>query len=116
MSEILYQKTEGETATADMEICKLMQSVLNQHYPGWIWDTEVHCDRGVAVIFNKMLSDLYGFVMHLNAYSSSSEFVKAVMVGGGEFLERFGAKRGGFNMNEYHKLKIDGLRRFEVSL
>lgn len=116
MSDVLYQKVEGETAKADMEICGLMQSVLNQHYPGWLWDTEVHCDRGVAIIFNKMLSDLFGYVLHLNAFSSASEFTKAVMVGGGEFLERFGANRGRFNVAEYHKLKVNGLRRFEVSL
>lgn len=92
MSNILLNElSHGETAIADIEICKAVAGVLMRHYPGHVW--HVGCDTSP----NVMMIDIklnypdklgclpkFGFKLRVTGCNDSK-----IMKAGGELLERY---------------------------
>ncbi len=62
--------------------------VLLKHYPGWGWQVEVRSDQGVFNIWNKQISQRFGYVQRLAEVGGGNDLEKKVMRIGGELLER----------------------------
>jgi len=74
---------------------------LGKHYPGYKWGACVDIPNGIATIRNADLSNEYGYLLHLADLDTD---LKCVMRAGGEFLERYGVKRGEYNEDETNNL------------
>ncbi len=77
---------------------------LEKHYPGHKWGACVDIKNGIATIRNADLSNEYGYLLHLADLDTD---LHCVMLAGGEFLERYGVKRGEHDKNETNNLVRD---------
>ena len=94
----------------DHTVAKNVAEHLEKKYPGWAW--AVHVMDGVVVVKSMRLSGNWGFVLHEDKIDND---YKAVVMAGGELLERFKMKREKFNNDKYltdltmdHKGQLDG--------
>ena len=71
-----------------------MADTLHKRYPNHLWAVNVNGKQGIATIYNLMLSGQYGFILHLDAPCSATEWDKMITRAGGEILERFEQPRG----------------------
>lgn len=77
-------------------IAKLAAQILSNHYPAHLW--AVGWAPGMTLIIKNMAMDArYGFTIDAGRAASISQLERAVMMGGGELLERMGMKRGAWN-------------------
>lgn len=91
----------------DMALAKDYADALNTAYPGHLWAINVQGAQGIATIHNLMLSGKYGFLLHLNKRYSASEARKAVVMAGGEILERFKVSRGRMDEGKMNAMPVD---------
>lgn len=91
----------------DMALAKDYADALNTAYPGHLWAINVQGAQGIATIHNLMLSGKYGYLLHLNKRYSASEARKAVVMAGGEILERFKVSRGRMDEGKMNAMPVD---------
>lgn len=91
----------------DMALAKDYADALNTAYPGHLWAINVQGAQGIATIHNLMLSGKYGYMLHLNKRYSASEARKAVVMAGGEILERFKVSRGRMDEGKMNAMPVD---------
>lgn len=87
----------AEKSLNDLIACKNAGDMLERHYPGWEWS--VYVADGIMQIRATKLSGEYGYVLHVDKIDND---LKRVKNAGGEILERFGMRRGGFREQELH--------------
>lgn len=80
----------------DVALARSAAEILCQHYPLWTWAVSADAKQGVMSIFNAALTGQYnwGTRVRLGSAESSTEWTRAIVNAGGEFLERFGCPRG----------------------
>ncbi len=90
-------ETVADPENTQMEmLAKLAAQVLSRHYPAHLW--AVGWMPGMALVIKNMATDVrYGYSIDVTSVASISQFEHEVMIGGGEILERMGAKRGQWN-------------------
>lgn len=75
-------------------VAKLACKRLTEHYPDHIW--MVGWAPGAVLVIKNMaiLDGRYGFTVDAARAATVSELEKAIVMGGGELLERCGVRRG----------------------
>jgi len=91
---------DPEQLRKDMALAHAINDTLQYHYPGYPWGVIGDDSQGIAQIFITTLSK-YCWVLHTRKISNVSDFERKVKHAGGEFLERFGLRRGPCDMDEY---------------
>jgi hypothetical protein len=87
--------TDAESRQMEM-MAKLAAQKLTQHYPNHVW--MVGWAPGMALIIKYMGADArYGYSVDASKAASISELEHAIVMGGGELLERLGMKRGAWD-------------------
>jgi hypothetical protein len=77
-------------------LAKLAAQLLTKHYPNHVW--MVGWAPGLALVIKYMGADArFGYTVDCAAAHSISQLEKAVVMGGGELLERLGMKRGAWD-------------------
>lgn len=77
-------------------IAKLAAQKLNDHYTNHLWC--VGWAPGHALVIKHMLGDQkYGYTVDAAKAATISELEKAIVMGGGELLERLGYARNAWN-------------------
>lgn len=89
--------TSVDDESQHMEMmAKLAAQKLTQHYPNHVW--MVGWAPGMALVIKYMGADArYGYTVDAAKASSISELEHAIVMGGGELLERLGMPRGAWN-------------------
>ncbi len=83
---------------------KLAAQVLTRHYPEHIWIVGFMPGMAIAIKNMAIEDGRYGYTVDAGKAASISEFERAVVIGGGELLERCGVKRGAWN-GEFMRLQ-----------
>jgi len=91
----------------DQQICELVGTVLQRHYPGHEWLIEADRRKGFIDIRNLDLNGKMGCRISMGGYASSSELERLAMQYGGELLERHGVSRGVCNIEQINMLPTD---------
>jgi hypothetical protein len=102
------EQTSVDAESTQMEmLAKLAAQKLTEHYPNHWWG--VGWAPGMTlVIKNCGISDgKYGFTVDAAKAASISELEHAIVMGGGELLERCGVARGAWNGEELHLKDIN---------
>ena len=87
-------------------VAKEGMNLLQLHYPGHLWAIQINVFGRMFNIFNHALHDMWGYTIRADEVEhepTRRRFVTA----GGELLERFGLRRGRFNIDEYARLRKD---------
>lgn len=86
---------DAESQQMEM-MAKLAAQILTKHYVNHAW--AVGWAPGMTLVIKYLGADSrYGYTIDASRAASISEFEKAVMMGGGELLERLGMKRGAWD-------------------
>lgn len=104
--EAAMDPQDREFKSKDLILAQSIGSELVKHYPGHGWEVECDIRNGVAKIFNRYTSSIYGYLLHLKLLSAAT-FSADIMRVGGNLLESFGVSRGKFNQDEITDLKRD---------
>jgi hypothetical protein len=91
----------------DLLMAKNMADLLHRHYPGHLWGVHVDGKQGIATIRNMALSGNMGYLLHLPAIYSASEFDARVVRAGGEILERYRQRRASANPDHIEAVPMD---------
>lgn len=91
----------------DQQICQLVGSVLQRHYPGHEWLIEADRRKGFIDIRNLDLNGKMGCRIDMGGYASSSEIEQMAMQYGGELLERHHVARGAADHEALVNLQTD---------
>jgi len=96
-----------DAENSQMELmAKLAAQILSNHYPAHLW--MVGWAPGMTLVIKNMAMDArYGYTVDAARAASITELERAVMMGGGELLERMGMKRGAWD-GEFAS-RIDGI-------
>ena len=95
---VIAEETSVDQESAQMHLfAKLGAQILSQHYPNHVW--MVGWAPGMCIVVKNMAIDdgRYGFTVDAGKAASISEYEHAVMIAGGELLERCGVTRGAWN-------------------
>ncbi len=96
-ADIQTIETTEDPENAQMElIAKMAASILTRHYPAHLWAVGWMPGRAL-VIKNMAMDPKYGMTVDAYKAASVSELEHAVMLAGGELLERMGMRRGAWN-------------------
>ncbi|HOX27378.1 MAG TPA: hypothetical protein PLL30_17030 [Candidatus Krumholzibacteria bacterium] len=106
MSDLLVTDAP-QLAALEFNLCKEVAETLFQAYPGHLWAVNPEGNGSIIVVRNVSLTGQWGFVLHVPAIYSASEFKKNVIRAGGEILERYQMSRSQFKAAEYAALKTD---------
>lgn len=109
MTDIQTVDATPDSENSQMElIAKMGASVLSRHYPNHVW--MVGWAPGMTLVIKNMaISDgRYGFTVDAARAASVSELEHAIMVGGGELLERCGVPRGSWDGEIMHLENLNG--------
>lgn len=95
-------------ATPDVEnnqmelIAKMAAVLLSRHYPSHVW--AVGWAPGMTLVIKNLAIDdgRYGYTVDAARAATVSELEHAIVMGGGELLERCGAPRGHWNGEFLH--------------
>jgi len=88
----ITSRDSGEDSQMEL-IAKLAAQKLSQHYPAHVW--MVGWAPGMTLVIKNMAMDSrYGYTVDAGRAASISELEHAVMMGGGELLERMSMTRG----------------------
>jgi len=97
-------RDSGEDSQMEL-IAKLAAQKLSQHYPNHIW--MIGWAPGMTLVIKNMAMDArYGYTVDASRAASISELERAIMMGGGELLERMGMKRGAWDGEMPTQLEI----------
>ena len=78
-------------------IAKMAAGLLSRHYPSHLWAVGWAPGR-TLVIKNMAIEDgRYGYTVDAARAATTSELEHAIVIGGGELLERCGVRRGAWN-------------------
>lgn len=93
----VVEQTSIDAESSQMEmIAKLAAQKLSQHYPQHIW--MVGWAPGMTLVIKNMAMDArYGYTVDAARAATVSELEHAIIMGGGELLERIGMPRGAWN-------------------
>lgn len=86
-------------AKANNELARRIWYVLQQHYPGHPWKVATNLKQGIAQIELPTFTS-WSFVINLKDLKGDPA-MRVVMRGAGEFLERYGIPRSGFDVAHY---------------
>lgn len=104
--QIAHTVAEIQQARRDMNVRQGIAHALLKFYPGHVWAVDVR--HGLADIKNLSLSGEYGFRLDVLAEDfSASALERAVMLAGGELLERYKLDRGRARQHQLAALKYD---------
>lgn len=80
----------------DLALARHAAELLCKHYPLWTWAVCADAKQGVLSIFNAALTEQFqwGMRVKLGSAETPADWNRAIVNGGGEFLERFGCPRG----------------------
>lgn len=81
---------------ADRRICQQIMFVLHRHYPCHDWMVEADSLAGIAKVRIGGFSEIYPWVIHLS-HLANDPGMRWVVKAGGDYLERLGLSRTGFN-------------------
>lgn len=105
-------EASGETAAADLALCKEVCEELNRYYPEHGWLVTCRHDAGTISIdlpFEKPKQHaLYGMLLHITSLSDEVSKRK-IMRAGGELLERWGIGRRRARPEDAWEAKEHGL-------
>ena len=88
-------RDSGEDSQMEL-IAKLAAQKLSQHYPAHVW--MVGWAPGMTLVIKNMAMDArYGYTVDAARAHSISDLERAIMMGGGELLERMGMTRGAWD-------------------
>lgn len=81
----------------DETLARDVRAKLFQHYPGWAWAVEIPPGQNVVIIRNLDANPRgqYGLVIHKDKLYGDP-YLKKVVMGAGEFLERYRLIRAGW--------------------
>lgn len=92
---------EDDVDPRDIPLGRDILHILHTVYPGWAWVVEI--PRGQNIVNIRNLSacprGTYGFRCHKDKLTAAS-LTRAIVMAGGEFLERFRMRRGAFREEE----------------
>ena len=91
---------------ANQAIAKQIAETLNKHYPGHAWMVDANVMQGIVRIHNLELSQEYGYILHIDKLANDPSMSLTIRAGG-EFLERFGLKRGKLDRDELADKEMD---------
>lgn len=74
-------------------IAKMVAEELHDQYPHHPWRVYVCSDNSTITVMNDLISQFYGYHLHVRNLGSASEIKSQVRWAGGEFLERFRISR-----------------------
>ena len=77
-------------------VCKKAALLLTRLYPNHLWMIGA-APGGVLIIKHGLGDNRYGFTVDVPGAHSSSELEHAIMLAGGELLERMGLERGAWD-------------------
>lgn len=92
------EQTSVDAESTQMEmIAKMAAQQLSNHYPNHVW--MVGWAPGMTLVIKNMAIEdgRYGYTVDAAKAASVSELERAIVMGGGELLERCGAVRGKWN-------------------
>ena len=82
----------------DLAVAKTMMAWLNKHYPGVPWGCVSDTAQGI-VKFN--IPILMGFENYWLINLRTTEIIEGMAQGAGQILERYGMRRGRFDLGEF---------------
>jgi hypothetical protein len=82
-------------AAFDLAGARDMWRVLESHYPGHPWETEIDSRGRMAYVSIPSITGRWKYRIHLSALKSDPG-LRIVIKAGGEILERWGIPRAGF--------------------
>lgn len=91
-------------ASRKMTIAKHVGDLLQKHYCGHAWHAEVVMDRRggmVKVRLNGIMPANRWYAINFRHSETLHSLEKAVVKAGGELLERYGIRRGNFNLDDW---------------
>lgn len=97
-SDVQTVEATPDAENVQMEmVAKLSAGLLSRHYPQHLW--AVGWAPGLTLVIKNMgIEDArYGYTVDVAKAATISEVEKAVVMGGGELLERCGVARGQWN-------------------
>jgi hypothetical protein len=80
----------------DQHLCKQIMSVLHRHYPCHDWMVEVDSLAGISKVRIGGFSETHPWLIHLSDLASDPS-MRWIIRAGGDYLERLGLSRAGFN-------------------
>jgi hypothetical protein len=99
------EQTSVDAESTQMEmIAKMAAQLLSNHYPNHVW--MVGWAPGMTLVIKNMAIEdgRYGYTVDAAKAASVSELERAIVMGGGELLERCGVSRGRWD-GEFMKLQ-----------
>lgn len=102
---------DGTPNAHDEYVAKEIWGYLHRFYPDHAWYVTVDHESGTANVRNMHLSYQYGMELLLARWvrMTPDDKVECAKWAGGEFLERFGVRRGRYSEGDYSGL-IDNAR------
>lgn len=96
-----------EVIGAEIRLARFCKSILDRHYPGYIWHVDVDFATELAKISLPVIMPSYqSFVVPLSKIAPSpQEGERAVMRAGAEILERFKLPRGPINFDRFQEVR-----------
>ena len=86
---------DGESSQMEL-IAKMAAQRLSEHYPNHVW--MVGWAPGMTLVIKHMMGDArYGYTVDASRAATVTELEHAIVMGGGELLERLGMPRGKWN-------------------
>ena len=101
---------EGKTGIDEGLAAQAMRA-LTEAYPGHPWHVDVR--DGLIIIKHMLVSGKWAQVRRVRGMYSASELKRAVVMMGGEFLERSGMSRGRLIAGEFQR-KVEGLPQKDI--
>lgn len=93
----VVEVTSVDDESSKMEsVAKMAAQLLANHYPNHIW--MIGWAPGATLVIKHMMGDgRYGYTVDAGKAATISILEKAIIMGGGELLERLGYKRGAWD-------------------
>ena len=83
-------------------LTKDVADVLERHYPGWVWAVQPDEGGGVLNLWSVKISAKVVWTLHLSTIQNDPDR-RCVIRAGGEYLERFGFRRGAYTYAEWKR-------------
>jgi hypothetical protein len=82
----------------DIEIARNMQAWLNKHYPGHLWGCVSDLAQGIVKFNIPILMGVqHWWIINLKTH----DVIDGLRMGAGQILERYGLRRGRFDLNSF---------------
>jgi hypothetical protein len=92
----------------DEALCAAIFAVLIEHYPGHFWQIIADAEQGIARIrIPILMGQTLGYTLHLDKITSPNDLKRAVILAGGEILERWRIPRGTFDLGAFLTARQD---------